>query len=533
MSDTPAEHDRTSASRGDDRGRGTGRGRRDDSSSGGRSQSGGRSYDRGGSANRSGSSRSGSGRGGASDGGPRRDSSAQGRGRPQSGDGSPRRSSTGGPSRSGGPARSGDRDRQRDGNWNRDGQRGGAGGGSRDGQYKRDGQSGGQYRRDGQSGGSRYSRDGGDARGGQRDRPQRDGAPRGDRPQRDGGSRQGNGSRQGGSWDSNRKPNAGGGYGTRSGGHDGRSGGARSGGGRAGAGRSDDKLWTKGGRPARGDRDARDHEYELTEEEKRARELRSVRPRHDDPDLPADVEARDLAKEARIELKTLSKDNAEWVAQHLVMASRLIDTDPELAHRHAMSASRRAGRIGVVRETLAITAYATGDFALALRELRTYRRITGSNDQIALMVDSERGVGRPDRALELGRSVDRASLPSDVQVSLAIAMSGARLDLDQDEAALAELEIPQLDPNRAFSWSPDLFHAYAEVLEALGRDADAATWRERAERAELALEEAHADAELETIHVIEEDFEFEGEPDADEDRELEGEPDDGAVSTDE
>ena len=227
------------------------------------------------------------------------------------------------------------------------------------------------------------------------------------------------------------------------------------------------------------------------------------------------------------------------------MASRLIDTDPELAHRHALSASRRAGRIGVVRETLAITAYATGDFALALRELRTYRRITGSNDQIALMVDSERGVGRPDRALELGRSVDRASLPNDVQVSLAIAMSGARLDLGQDEAALAELEIPQLDPNRAFSWSPDLFHAYAEVLEALGRDADAATWRERAERAELALEEAHADAELETIHVIEEDFELEGEldageqfdlegePDAGEDVDLEGKPDDGAVSTDE
>ncbi|CAM5446800.1 Replicase polyprotein 1ab OS=Leifsonia shinshuensis OX=150026 GN=HNR13_000168 PE=4 SV=1 [Leifsonia shinshuensis] len=250
-----------------------------------------------------------------------------------------------------------------------------------------------------------------------------------------------------------------------------------------------------------------------------------MRPRHDDPDLPFDVEARELPKEARVELKTLSKDNADWVAQHLVMVSRLIESDPELAHRHALSAARRAGRIGVVRETLAITAYATGDFALALRELRTYRRITGSNDQIALMVDSERGVGRPDRALELGRSVDRGALPSDVQVSLAIAMSGARLDLGQEEAALAELEIPQLDPNRAFSWSPDLFHAYAEVLEALGRDADAATWRERAERAELALEEAHADAELETVDIIEEEFEFavvlEDEADADlaEDRE--------------
>ncbi|WP_179700547.1 hypothetical protein [Leifsonia naganoensis] len=230
-----------------------------------------------------------------------------------------------------------------------------------------------------------------------------------------------------------------------------------------------------------------------------------MRPHHDDPEIPEGVVARDLPGEARVELKTLSKDNAEWVAQHLVMVSRLIESDPEQAHRHALSAARRAGRIGMVRETLAITAYATGDFALALRELRTYRRISGSNDQLPLMVDSERGVGRPDRALELGRSVEKASLPADVQVSLAIAMSGARLDLGQPEAALAELEIPQLDPNRAFSWSPDLFHAYAEVLEELGRDDQAASWRERAEHAAEALADALDFDEHETVDVIEEE----------------------------
>ncbi|HEV7811996.1 MAG TPA: hypothetical protein VGO99_03460 [Leifsonia sp.] len=239
-----------------------------------------------------------------------------------------------------------------------------------------------------------------------------------------------------------------------------------------------------------------------------ARELRSVRARHDDPDLPDDVEPRDLDKGARVELKTLSKENADWVAQHLVMAARLIDEDPELAHRHATSAARRAGRIGVVRETFAITAYATGDFALALRELRTYRRISGSNDQLPLMVDSERGVGRADRALELGRSVDRSTLPNDVQVSLAIAMSGARLDLGQSDAALAELEIPQLDPNRAFSWSPDLFHAYADVLEELGREQEAETWRERATRAEEAIGTALSVDEQETVDVVEEEFEI-------------------------
>lgn len=264
-------------------------------------------------------------------------------------------------------------------------------------------------------------------------------------------------------------------------------------------------LWTREGRPARGDRDARDAERTLTEEERLARELRSVRPRHEAPEIPDDVTGRDLDRVARNELKTLSKENAEEVARHLVMAARLIDDDPELAHQHALSAERRAGRIAIVRETLAITSYAIGDFALAIRELRTYRRISGSNNQLPLMVDSERGVGRPDRALEVGRSVDRDTLPADVQVSLAIAMSGARLDLGQPDAALAELEIPQLSPDTAYSYSPDLFHAYAEVLEELGRTDDAERWRRRAETAEDALEEATGAGLDETIEVIEED----------------------------
>ncbi|WP_177232160.1 hypothetical protein [Agromyces sp. CF514] len=156
-----------------------------------------------------------------------------------------------------------------------------------------------------------------------------------------------------------------------------------------------------------------------------------------------------------------------------------------------------------MRETLAITAYATGDFALALRELRTYRRISGSNDQLPLMVDSERGVGRPDRALEVGRAVDRSELPAAVQVGLAIAMSGARLDLEQPELALAELEIPQLDPDRAFTYSPALFSAYAEVLDELGRSTDAAEWRARAARAEDAL----GGAELDLVEIYEVELE--------------------------
>ncbi len=166
------------------------------------------------------------------------------------------------------------------------------------------------------------------------------------------------------------------------------------------------------------------------------------RPRHDDPEIPDTVKDDQLDRIARNELKTLSAESQEFVARHLVMAANLIGSDPATAHQHALAASRRGGRIGVVRESLAITAYATGDFALALRELRTYRRITGRDDQLPMMVDSERGLGRPDRALELGRSVPRASLPVPVQVELAIAMSGARLDLGDTDRALVGARDP-------------------------------------------------------------------------------------------
>jgi len=229
-----------------------------------------------------------------------------------------------------------------------------------------------------------------------------------------------------------------------------------------------------------------------------------VRSRHDDPVIPDDVQPKDLDRVARAQLKTLSKENADGVAQHLAMVARLIDDDPRLAHAHAVSAARRAGRIAVVRETLAITAYSIGDFALALRELRTYRRISGRDDQLPLMVDSERGLGRPDRALELGRSVPRASLAVEVQVLLAIAMSGARLDLGQTGAALDELQIPQLDPNTAFSWSPALFDAYAAVLEDLGRDDEAEEWWQRSDRATDAIDAGNREPEDDVIEIFEE-----------------------------
>lgn len=225
-------------------------------------------------------------------------------------------------------------------------------------------------------------------------------------------------------------------------------------------------------------------------------------PRHDDPPVDGDVTPSELDRSAWRELKALTKENAEWVAGHLVMASRVVDEDPERAHKHALAASRRAGRIPVVRETVGITAYVVGDFALALRELRTYRRLSGSNDQVPMMVDCERGLGRPEKALELAGEVNRAQLAPPIAVELAIARSGARLDLGQLDLALSELEIPQLNPDVAYSYSPALFDSYATILSMMGKEAEAQRWGELANRAATALESA-LDEEDEDMVVVE------------------------------
>ncbi|MFC9353960.1 hypothetical protein [Arthrobacter sp. NPDC057013] len=169
------------------------------------------------------------------------------------------------------------------------------------------------------------------------------------------------------------------------------------------------------------------------------------------------------------------------------MAGRLIDEEPELAFQHALAASRRGGRLAAVREAVGLTAYAAGHYGEALREFRTYRRISGSNVHLPVMADCERGLGRPDRALDVVRSEEAQDLDAPGKVELAIVASGARADLGQPDAAVAELEIPQLDINRAFSYSPRLFRAYADALTAAGRETEAGKWQRQAVVAEEAL----------------------------------------------
>jgi len=191
----------------------------------------------------------------------------------------------------------------------------------------------------------------------------------------------------------------------------------------------------------------------------------------------------------REELRTLPRSTADRVARHLVAAGRLVEEDPSAALAHAMAARRLAPRVGAVREAVGIAAYRAEDWRTAITELRAYQRITGRFSHVAVVADSERALGRPERAIDLYRSTPRDRLTTAEAVELLIVAAGARRDMGQLPAAVAMLQVPEL--TRPGPWAARLRYAYADALLAAGRVTEAREWFARAVDAD---EEAATDA---------------------------------------
>ena len=175
---------------------------------------------------------------------------------------------------------------------------------------------------------------------------------------------------------------------------------------------------------------------------------------------------------------SLSRINAENVARHLVYAGTMMDENPEVAYEHAQAAYRHAARIDIVREALGLAAYVTGRYGEALRELRTYRRMTDDYTHVAIEADSERGLGRPEKALAFIAEIPMKKLDRDAQVELALVTSGARADAGDSEAGLAVLE--KINPESLEEELRARFELIrADRLEELERSEEAAEVRQQ------------------------------------------------------
>lgn len=206
--------------------------------------------------------------------------------------------------------------------------------------------------------------------------------------------------------------------------------------------------------------------------------------RANEPEIPADINPKELDPAIRQELRSLSKDNADKVAGHLIMAASLMDSDSDRALAHARAAKERGGRVSITRETLGIAAYHSGQWKEALNELRAARRMAGGPGLLAVMADCERGLGHPDKAVEIGTSEEAAQLDPEQRAELAIVVAGAHHDLGETEEALFVLE-----PETSSSDLPEftalrVMYAYADALVTAGRVDDARTWFRKAEHSD-------------------------------------------------
>ena len=218
------------------------------------------------------------------------------------------------------------------------------------------------------------------------------------------------------------------------------------------------------------------------------------------PEVADDVSLAELDDEVRRDLKVLDAATAQRVGGHLAMVTRLLDIDPEAALAHARAARARAARVGVVREIAGVTAYVAGEWKEAAAELRAARRLTGDDSVLPMIADCERGLGRPERAVELGKSPEAAALSGSEAVELMLVVAGAYLDMGQPEHAVAELKEFGLTPGRTGADAARLFYVYAAALEAAGRTSDAVTWFQNAAAADV---EDITDAEFRLAELLE------------------------------
>ncbi len=201
-----------------------------------------------------------------------------------------------------------------------------------------------------------------------------------------------------------------------------------------------------------------------------------VSPNGNEPTIPAGVSAEELDRDALRALTTLSGPNRDIVARHLVMAGQLIDLDPEAAYQHAQAAVARAGRVDVVREAAALTAYASGRYEEALREVRAVRRMRGDSSLRAVEADAERGLGHPEKAVEIIDATDPSTLDLAEQVELVLVSSGARADLGQAEVGLVIVDdaLAALPAEADDELRRRLMEVKAQRLLDLGREDEAA-----------------------------------------------------------
>ncbi|MFD9192513.1 hypothetical protein ACFWCA_30340 [Streptomyces phaeochromogenes] len=243
--------------------------------------------------------------------------------------------------------------------------------------------------------------------------------------------------------------------------------------------------------------------------------------------IPDDVTGEEIDKDVKQELQSLPKGLAEDVSRNLVMVARLIDEDPEGAYGYSRVALRLASRVAAVREAAGFAAYASQKYSEALAEFRAARRMTGNVDLWPVMADCERGLGRPEKALDMAGAPEVQKLDKAGQVEMRLVAAGARRDMDQLDAAIVTLQSPELASNSVQPWTARLRYAYADALLAAGREGEAREWFAKAVESDKDGSTDASDrlAELDGVEFVDALVEDDGDSDHDSDSDSDSDGD--------
>jgi tetratricopeptide (TPR) repeat protein len=139
----------------------------------------------------------------------------------------------------------------------------------------------------------------------------------------------------------------------------------------------------------------------------------------------------------------------------------------DVAYREASRAKELSPRDATVRELIGLAAYRVGEWDVALRELRTYRRLAGAGEHVPIELDCLRALARLTELDDLWSQVDGLDLGPAVAVECVVVYASALIDQSRIEEAREAIE--QVDPRETDAdHRLDLTYVEARVAASAG-----------------------------------------------------------------
>lgn len=194
--------------------------------------------------------------------------------------------------------------------------------------------------------------------------------------------------------------------------------------------------------------------------------------RPEEPALPKGLSWDMLSASDKDALRSLSREHAENVGLHILAAYELEGEDLPLALAHAKWAASNASRIDIARECLALMAYRSQDYKTALKEFLTVRRLNGESDWIPFIADCYRGLGEPQKAIDLIKAESREA-GSEAKLEMMMVMAGAYADLGDFQRAVKIVKTMEGIKGLPLTYRLRAMEAEQNFLSSCGREKEA------------------------------------------------------------